>query len=508
MLVLNKNEMKSLDNSAINDYGIPSIILMEYAAKSVHDYISNKFDKKSQITIVVGVGNNGADGLCLARQLKHSLYEPIVFCIGNYEKSTEEFKIHYKSLKSLGIKIYEYGEYSQNKFISEFKNKILNNDLIIDGIYGISLNREIVGIYKEIIDIINNSNTNVLSLDIPSGIDSDTGKSLGIAIKANTTICFAYPKIGLYMNEGREHSGEILISDIGIPRIANKNLKNASRLLNEDCFKNLSIKKDDSHKGNFGKILIIAGSENMAGAASLSAKAAYRAGTGIVYILTHKENKTAILSYLPEAIVYTYDNNSSKKDLENQIINLSQKVDSILIGCGLSESKIAQNLLDFTIKLDLPLVIDADAINLISKNKNIFKMLSKRKKSTILSPHLGEMSRLISKPINEIKNNLINEAKKFVKKNNINLCLKSDRTVVSFVNGNTYLNINGNSGMATAGSGDVLAGVITSHLAMYNSTEYEQAVCKAVFLHSKAGDNAKEKRNQYSIIASDIIDFL
>lgn len=508
MLCLIKEEMKMLDRCAIEEFHIPSLILMEYAAKSARDFIARRFSKTSRILIVSGSGNNGADGLCLARQLQHAGYSPTVFLIGSGDKLSEESKVHYRSLLALGIELFCTETEDELSLIELFQRRSQDCDLIVDAIFGISLNRRVEGIHRSIIEAINGSKKRVLSLDLPSGIDADSGRELGISIKADFTISFAHPKIGLYLNEGAKQRGELHIADIGIPKEAESKLPAPVRILDESCFEKLPARDSEGHKGNFGKVLIVAGSYNMAGAASLSAKACYRAGAGLVYVLSHKENRNTILSQVPEAIVHSYDQETSESELKKQFLALSEQVDCVLIGCGLSKGSVAKHFVQFCVELEKPVLFDADALNILAEDKTIFERFRQRTKESILTPHLGEMARLCSSNIAEIKENPIGIARNFVKANPCTLCLKSAKTVVCFSSSKTYLNIAGNSGMATAGSGDVLAGILSAKLAISTQEDYEPRILSAIFLHSHAGDLAKENGGEERLIASDLIEYL
>ncbi len=510
MLLLNEKEMKILDATAINEYKVPSLILMEYAAKSACDYIFDNHNNKEKILILSGTGNNGADGLCLARLLKHFNFEPVVFLLGSSKKLSSEGIVHYESLKALNIETYEITE--ENNNIEILDTKLKHSDLIIDSIFGISLNREITGFRKKAIELVNNikenKNTKIIALDMPSGIEANTGNVLGAAIKADTTITFAHAKLGLYLRDGIEHAGKIIVSDIRIPKVAEEKLENPIKVIDKESFRNLKERPAISHKGDFGKLLIVAGSKDMGGAALLSAKAALRAGAGLVYVITHQDNKAALLSFVPEAIVHTYNDEWNEASLNALFKRVAKGVSACLVGCGLSQTSTAIALVKSAMQVKIPLLIDADGLNIMAKNKDIFNLALARKDKTILTPHIAEFARLSSKKISEIEDDLINSAKDFVKQHKLNLCLKSHRTIVCFENTNTYLNIYGNNGMATAGSGDVLSGIIAANIAQRYNDNFEESVLKAVYLHSKAGDKAKDSHNAERLIASDIIEYL
>lgn len=562
MLVLTQEQMKALDSAAIHEFSIPSLILMEYAAKAAHDYITERFLRNSTISIVCGKGNNGADGLCLARQLWHSNYRPLVCLIGNADALTEEGKTHHASLLSLGCSIYEVcGQDNkterspatkeapsstlsdQNREIDlhTFEKMIAFSSLVVDGIFGISLNRPIEGVYKKVIDIINKtkktSGATILSLDIPSGIETDTGNILGTAISADVTITFAYPKIGLYTSQGAKYAGTIVSSDIGIPKEAEQKLQNTVqkypiKTLSKEAFEDLPTRNPYGHKGSFGRILIVAGSKDMGGAAMLSAKAAYRYGTGLVYVLTHTDNGQSILNFVPEAIVHTYDDFTPKKELKTIVAELNEKVDAVVVGSGLSTDENARLLTEECLLVKQPLLLDADALNIVSKDKTLKEKIKKRQTLTVLTPHLGEAERLSETPKKVIEENIVTFAKTYATTNNIVLCLKTAHTLLTFPKGTIYLNTMENSGMATAGSGDVLAGVLGASMALAQKTtgysdDYvrtstdeqvmngvvhspiiEQHLVKGLYTYVQAGDKARQKTSESHMMARDIIEHL
>ncbi len=508
MYVLHADEMKSLDFSTINDYKIPSVILMEWAAKAAYDYVVDNYTSSDRILITCGSGNNGADGLCLARQLKVHGYFPLVFLMGNEGSITDESRLHLDSLLSLGVECYKISGETAGETLKKFKKYAKFCDVIVDAIFGISLNREVEGCYKDVIQIINASKKPVISLDMPSGICADTGRVMGVAVKAKATITFAYPKLGLYLYPGAAYSGNIMISDIGIPKKAERSLKLSTRLIDEESFKNLPPRRRDGHKGTFGRVLVIAGSSDMAGAAALSAKAAYRMGAGLVYVFTEDAAAPIVLNYVPEAICYTYSSDSNRRDLELNLIELLSKVDAILIGPGMLENEISSDILTTGIASDKPLVIDAGALNILAEDRELMKKLKERTAYTVITPHLGEMSKLSITSVQDISENIMGFARNFVDENGLVLCLKSARSILAFPDSESYLNVLGNDGMATAGSGDVLSGAIVALLAQHEEKFFKEALCKAVYSHSVAGDKACESGGKDRVMASDLIDNL
>ncbi len=507
MFLLNQREMKLMDSTAINEYGIPSLVLMERAALSARDYITQQYDLGEHVVIFSGTGNNGADGMALARQLNHLGYFTTLVLVGSENRLSEEARVQYRSVKALGIDCYNVDCELKEEAVALLKGLILDSALVVDALFGISLNREVTGVYSEVIDLINDYSLDVLSLDIPSGVEADTGRVLGVAVYADVTITFAYVKLGLCLYPGISYAGEIISADIGIPEIAQDRLTSPVMAIDEESFEVLPERNPNSHKGNYGKLLIVAGSYNMGGAAILAAKAAYRSGCGLVYVLTHRENRSAIISSVPEAIVYSYDDDFTGIELRELLFRASKGVDALAVGSGISTSSTASTLVSACIDLDKPLLLDADALTIISSDKNLKEAIKRRDNHTVLTPHIGEMARLTSMSAAEILDDIVGISKSFASEYNVSLCLKSATTLMSFSGERNFLNIIGNSGMATAGSGDVLLGTIGANVAMHRDY-FEEAVIKGIYIHSEAGDRVSEVKGEDALIASDIIEYL
>ncbi len=520
MFALSANQMKKLDAYAINEYKIPAVLLMEHAALAMFKEIEKTFDKDVKIVIVCGGGNNGGDGLALARILIKEGYYNLSVCMMS-KKLSELSQLHYdilnKTAFSLISELYSYEE------VDEFAETLDSAELIIDAIFGVSLDREVKGHYEAMIMGINMASSlgaRIWSVDVPSGIDSTTGTVMGVAVKADKTFSFAYPKLGLYLFPAPRYTGEIVVADIGIPSVAiydlmdDEDFGNVLSIIDE---KNtvLVSRRANSHKGSYGTACVVAGSKGMAGALMLASKAAYHTGVGIVRALSHKENKIAFNTFLPEAIYYSYvcdgEGGSSElkedffEDLSAKFVDFVKKSTSLLIGCGLSTGVVSKALLELALDTDKKLIIDADGLNILAENKHLLEKVKTRQALTVLTPHLGEMSRLSGLSVKEIEENQIDVARNFAKKYVVTLVLKSARTVVASPSGETFINIKGNNGMATGGSGDVLAGIITGFLANEANDE-DIAVRTGVYVHALAGDRAADKKGKRAMLARDIID--
>lgn len=478
-------EMKQADSNTIEHFKVPSLVLMERAALETVRVIEDYRLDTTKVLIVCGSGNNGGDGMAIARLLKQKNREVTVCLLGDYEKCSEETKRQSDILTAYGIEI-------EHEILEE------RYTLVIDAIFGIGLSRDIEGKYKEAIEKLNEMPATKLAVDIPSGIHADSGKIMGCCFFAEHTVTFAYNKLGLTLFPGAKAAGRVTVADIGITQesLLGKEVQVAA--LDESDLDRLPNREPDSNKGSYGKVLVIAGNEQMAGAAYFAAAAALFTGCGLVRVLTHEKNKTMLNTNLPEAIVQTYDGRKQEKEEWVDAVNWA---DVIVIGPGLGQSTFSRQLLKVTLQTaSVPVVLDADALNLLAKEKEVLK---RPHTDLILTPHIGEMARLIDMPIDYIKKNLILTAEEFAREYNVICVLKDARTILSIPYGRTYVNLSGNHGMSTAGSGDVLSGIIGGLLAQGAASE--TAASLGVYLHGCAGDKAAKKNGCYGLTASDIL---
>ncbi|HZK00042.1 MAG TPA: NAD(P)H-hydrate dehydratase [Tissierellaceae bacterium] len=482
------SEMKRCDYNTINKIGMPSMVLVERAALATMEELYDKMFDLRRVLVVCGKGNNGADGFALARLLHLKGIDVDILFIDDEDKSTRETRQQIRIAKNYGIKI------SDNMNFQEYTT-------IVDALLGVGLSRDVEGQYGEIIKEINSSKALILSVDIPSGISADNGKILGRAIKADKTVTFAFNKLGLVLYPGAYNAGIIKVKDIGItkagfegdyPRVYSYNLED---------LKMIPKRKEYSNKGSFGKVFLIAGSVNMSGAAFLSAKAAYRMGVGLVDIYTVEENREILQSLLPEAILTSYDLNKIEEKI---LISKILESKAIIIGPGMGREKSTKDILEIVLSnAKSPIIIDADGINIIAENP---QLLDNHNKDIIMTPHLGEMSRLIGKDTREISENIINTAKEFASEKDLICVLKDTRTVVASKGKEVYLNQSGNDAMATAGSGDVLTGIIGGLLAQ--GLDSREAATLGVYIHGLLGEKASCELGRYAVMAEDIITYI
>ncbi|MCI9078244.1 MAG: NAD(P)H-hydrate dehydratase [Lachnospiraceae bacterium] len=491
--ILNAAEAAEIDRISIYETGIPSVVLMEKAAMAVARHIQDicstsykdMLPGSIKVLAVCGMGNNGGDGIACARILKGAGFNASIFIAGDKSKATEETKRQLNIAHNLDV-----------PFITKLEDNEYN--IIIDAMFGTGLSRDIGGKYAELADWINCQSSEVIAVDIPSGINADNGQVYGCAVKASHTVTFGSNKRGTVLFPGASYSGNVVVADIGFPEKAvHKAAPGAYTYRKEDLPRLMPERLPRSNKGSFGKVLIIAGSAGMSGACILAAKAAARAGCGIVKIATAPQNTDIIKTCLPEAITGTY---------ADGITESIKWADVVAIGPGLGTDGTAKKLVEEVLKIqDKPVVMDADALNILSKLVPEGTGIDRYKLAGnfVITPHIKEMSRLSGAASSEIQENIIDYASGH--KSGCTIVLKDARTVVSD-GSRIYINTTGNNALSTAGSGDVLCGIITGLLAQ--GMELMEAASLAVLVHGITADVYAENKNRYSMLASDIIEEL
>lgn len=502
MKVVTANEMKEIDSITINKIGIPSSVLMERAGLAVVKKIKELSIKDRKAIVIAGNGNNGGDGIVVARNLKNEGWDVKIFIFNEPDRLKEDALKQFKIALNCGLQI----ENIKN-FLSQISILKKEYNILVDAIFGTGLSKNITNIYKETIDEINRSNFKVISIDIPSGISSDTGQIMGSAIKADYTVTFGLPKRGHLIFPGFINTGILSVENIGFPDYLLKSDRIKVELLEEDFIRSIIPERPRySHKNTYGHALIIAGSEGKTGACLMSSKACIKAGAGLVTIGIPNSLKHIYQSRVTEEmtlILPDKEKGSLSNKATDKILNfLHEKADLLAIGPGLGVSeditKIMKNIIKTSNK---PLIIDADGINALKGDREIFL---KKKTDIIITPHPGEMSRLINaKSKDHIEKNRIELAQSFSKKYRVYLILKGVPTVISTPEGYVYINPTGNPGMASAGTGDVLTGMIAGFLAQNKSPL--KACLLGVYIHGLAGDLAAKSTGEISLTASDII---
>ncbi len=498
--------MKCIDDYTINELGIPAMELMERAATALVERMLLRIAKTDSILVVCGPGNNGGDGVAAARLLKLKGYTVAIALLGEEEKYSAQMKAQLVKAEDLNIPF-------------ENCNKLPEYNVIIDAIFGVGLTRDVTGPFEAGIRLINEGNQLVYAIDIPSGINADNGRVMNIAVRADETVTFGHCKHGLLLYPGADYAGKVSVADIGFPEEATIQAKPDTFYYEEEDLQKLPARRNYSNKGTYGKVLIIAGSKGSAGAAILSARAAYRSGAGLVKILSSEHNRIILQSQVPEALFSSYDEKDLDADERQQKIMADLTWATVIaIGPGLGMGDTAAELLETVIhKAKVPILLDADAINLLARKldqqvlvgkstdlqERLHRLAGLLPQRTILTPHLLELSRLIGIPVENITHNLIDTVHQCSYNNNLIYVAKDARTIVSGREGR-YINKSGNHGMATGGSGDVLTGMIAAFVAQ--GMEPYGAACLGVYIHGLSGDEAAKRKGTYSMMSGDIVD--
>ena len=486
-LWVNAAQMKAADQYTIQKLGVPSLELMEHAAQACVQVLEDEKVDLSHVCVVCGSGNNGGDGFAIARILQNNRYSVETFCVGNPEHYTEETQEQMHRLQECGGKI-TYGMPQEDSY-----------SVIIDAVFGVGLSRKVEGRYRQVIEQMNRMRGTKFAVDIPSGLSATTGCILGCAFKADYTVTFQLKKIGLELSQGRTMAGRVIVPDIGISTDSICEDQEIVRTAGKDIYrKMLPDRPEDSNKGTYGRLLVIAGSKGMAGAAYLNAHAAYMTGAGLVRIYTSSDNREILQTLLPEAIITTYEEYNKE-----ELLSLLTWADGVCIGSGLGMSRLSEKILKTVIEyVKVPCLIDADGLNLLAENKNYLNQMAERR--FVITPHMKEMSRLTGTPVEELKADRIQILKDFISRYRITCVLKDSRTLIASEEKGIRMNLTGNSAMAKAGSGDVLAGVISGW--MVQEKEAEDAAELGTYIHGLSGDLAKFEKGVYSVMARDLIE--
>ncbi|MGQ9534630.1 MAG: NAD(P)H-hydrate dehydratase [bacterium] len=503
MLLVNNKEMQQIDQWAQDSLGIAGAVLMENAGRGSVEVLKRYFDLKGiDILIVCGKGNNGGDGFVIARHLENNGSNVKVILLGKAEDLRGDALVNYRILKKTKIVINEVNSITSLKRVFKQNKPVC----IIDAIFGTGFKGTPEGIYLEAIKLINESDAFVLSIDIPSGINGDTGRFEKAAVIANATAVMCLPKRGNYLFPGRAFCGDIHIIDIGIPYALIE--RNYPRITQFDDVGRILPRRDPAgNKGTFGQVLIIAGARGFSGAGAMASIACLRTGAGLVRLAAPAGIMDSLESRLLEVVKVplpqTPSETISAKAIDT-VLALLEKTDVVVLGPGITtEHETAKFVMKFLDYIKVPLVLDADALNILSQNVKKFEQI---KTDFILTPHPGELSRLTKLPSAKINEDRIEVARKYAQEFGGVMVLKGAPTIIASPDGKIYLNPTGNSGLATAGSGDVLVGIIGGLLAQ--GLNVFSASVAGVFLHGLCADLAVKESNEYSLIAGDLLDHI
>ena len=496
--------MQEIDRIAIDDYGISGIVLMENAAKGVVASLFKKFPdiKDKKVGIFAGKGNNGGDGLAVARLLTDEDISVTVYLLSKKDMLKGDAKTNLEKAEEMGVKIFEITSLDE---LEDVKDNILKNDIFIDAIFGTGLTSGVKGYYINVIKFINSSKKFILSIDIPSGLSSDTGEIIGGHINADMTVSLCLPKIGEIIYPAAEYVGDLEVVDIGIPEsiIDKENIK-VNLIEEKDVIGLLPKRKPDSHKGTYGHLVVIAGSRGKGGAAALSSLSALRAGAGLVTLALPECLNVSFEAAIPEVMTLPLpdtDEGTINESAFDMLIEFLEGKSAVLIGPGITTNQSTSSLIKNLIKkISCPMLIDADGLNIATDE---IKLLKKKKTPVIVTPHPGEMARLLNTTSKKVQGDRIGAGRRLATKYGIYVILKGARTIIATPDGDVYINPTGNPGMATAGTGDVLSGIIAGFLCQGFSAKDSSIL--GVYLHGMAGDISASNLSQTALIASDLI---
>jgi NAD(P)H-hydrate epimerase len=487
-----KEQMREADRAASELGGIPGILLMEHAAYAVLEALPKN---AGSYGIFCGKGNNAGDGFAVARMLMSS-GERVSVYLACGDGFLGDCAVNYEILKRMNADIMTLDH------SSDLEKIVSAHSVTVDAIYGTGVRGEISGLASDLIKAINLRAKQVYSVDVPSGMDSNTGGICGVCVKADVTVTFAAYKIGMFLYPAANYAGQVRVCSIGIPEHILDSCGGAEVIDADMARKMIPQRHNNSHKGTYGKTLVIGGSAGMTGAVCLAAKAALTSGCGIVTSAVPASLNPILETKLTEemTIPITDEDGHFGACAGERIAEIADGFDAVLFGPGIGRDEYICDMLEYIVmNTDLPLIIDADGLYALAKNPDILK---KRRGKTVLTPHMGEMERLCGRKLAE--SHKLEFCRYFAKEYGITLVLKGHHTLVTDGNGRQYINNTGNSGMATAGSGDVLGGIIVSLAArMENITD---AAALGVYLHGCAGDAAAEKLGENGMRASSIID--
>lgn len=507
MKILTSHQMKEIDRKTIEEVGIPGPVLMENAGIQIFRILKSRFPEieKETIVIVAGKGNNGGDGFVVARHILNNGGDPLVLLLAAKEEIRGDAGTNLRIAENIGVRIREVKSYEVWK---KCRASLAKATVIMDAIFGTGLMKPAEGLFAKAIEDINSSAGFKISVDIPSGLSSDTSELIGPAVKADVTVALSAPKICHVFPPSEEWVGELIIADISIPPLLFDDANFKLEIVEQrDLSPYFQKRKRDAHKGTYGHLFIISGSVGKTGAAVMAAKAALKTGAGLVTIGTPQSCQPIVarsmMELMTEPLTETKEGTLSSEALP-RAIGLLEGKDGLLLGPGLgTHESTAEFVLSLLPRVKLPVVIDADGLNILAKNPELLKAL---KKPAILTPHPGEFARLLKLPTKEVRRNKLVLAPAFAKKYGIYLVLKGYRTLVVTPEGKMFVNPTGNPGMATGGSGDVLSGMIASMI--LQEKNILGATIAAVYLHGQSGDMAARKVGERALVAGDLIRYL
>nr|WP_320015415.1 NAD(P)H-hydrate dehydratase [uncultured Desulfobacter sp.] len=507
MIIVTTRQMQQMDKNTIETFGIPGRVLMENAGRGALEMLSDHFDLEgARVAVVAGRGNNGGDGFVIGRYLMEMGVSVSFFLLSTRDRVQGDAGANLDLVVKLlaDHPLSQFIEIPDKESLEAVAEILPDHDLFVDAIFGTGLNSDVRGIYRDVIELINGSGKAVFSVDIPSGINADTGAVCGVAIQADATATFAFAKVGHILYPGNFHTGDLEVIDIGIPgHIAKAESPDIFLPESHDIAELIPARDFNAHKGNFGHLLVLAGSPGKTGAGALCANAAMRTGAGLVTLGVPEKLMPVIepmvIEPMTTSLAQTPSGGLDAAALDDIIALLADKA-ALAIGPGMGTDHGTRELIKGIISIaSVPMVIDADGLNCIAKNPDILNTV---KAPVILTPHPGEMARLTGKTTADIQQNRMETARNFAEKYKVILVLKGAQTLVACPDGTVFICPTGNPGMACGGMGDVLTGMIAAFLAQ--NLPPESAALAGVYVHGLCGDLLAQDHT-FGFLASDMV---
>ncbi len=511
MKILTADQIRRIDRLSTEKFGVPGILLMENAGMRVVEALEARFEdlEEQSIAILCGKGNNGGDGIVVARQLIQRGCFPSVFLFARPEEVTGDARTNLDILTAIGyppVVVQTEEEWERERGVDA--------DIVIDALLGTGLSKPADGVLGFVINRMDEffSGAAIVSVDVPSGCAADSGDLAGPAVEADMTVTFTAPKFCLVLAPAHEMAGEVVIADIGNPHELTGAEGHDVNLLLADSFGGVEYARDDdTNKGVYGKVLVIGGSRGKAGAAAMAGRAALQSGAGLVTVAASESAAPTVASNMAELMVEPLPEGTagaiSRAALDyDRLTEIIEGKSIVALGPGIGRDQEAVDLVRTLLPgFSVPLVLDADGLNAFEGCAGELRGVAF---PIIVTPHPGEMSRLTGLDVTEIQRDRLGVARSFATEHELYVVLKGFRTVIACPDGASFINPTGNAGMATAGSGDILTGMIAGILAQPRLGSFEERLCLAVYLHGLAGDLAADEVGEEGLIATDILQFL
>jgi hydroxyethylthiazole kinase-like uncharacterized protein yjeF len=503
MRVLNTEQMREADRRTIEDIGVPSIVLMENAGRQAVAAMEAAFEdlSTSRVGVLCGRGSNGGDGFVVARTLLQRGVDTAVFLVGRVAEVRGDARTNLEVLGRIGVTVIEIADAQEWEL---HLTELSECDLIVDAMLGTGLRGRLSGLLETVVADVNGLGLPVVAIDLPTGLSADSSAIDGVAVEASMTVTLAAPKIPLVLPPADSHAGDLVIADIGIPPVVVDELDgpHLELLTRERMREIVPTRAADSHKGDFGRVLIVAGSAGRTGAAHLAGLGALRSGAGLVTVATPRSCLPIVAAMAPEYMTEPLDETAiGTVDFGAVDRVLELAADVIALGPGLGRAPGTAAFVHAVLeRAGVPVVLDADALNAFAEDPD--RLIGRDEVGVVVTPHPGEMARLLQISTEDLQRDRVFHARAFAAAHRVHVVLKGHRTVIAAPDGRTFLNLTGNAGMATGGTGDLLTGMIAAWFAQLLDVE---AACKlAVYLHGTAGDLAEADEGEVALVAGDV----